>query len=169
LVSNPIWGPRPHFCYRQTDTGLLMWEALSDERTVVIYNCCWTSPVQSFSGPSPARVMIIFYCLRFETPPTWRTRSVYLYPPRNRVARLYPQALGFLFFSVWGYNWATLFFRWSSLYSLRSCLLCRNLATAASFSYHATIRMHIHAVNCLNRGLNLKPNLLSRPPCPRIF
>jgi hypothetical protein len=23
----------------------------------------------------------IFYCLRFETPPTWRTRSLYLYPP----------------------------------------------------------------------------------------
>jgi hypothetical protein len=24
---------------------------------------------------------IIFYCLRFETPPTWRTRSLYLYHP----------------------------------------------------------------------------------------
>jgi hypothetical protein len=26
-------------------------------------------------------LMTIFYCLRFETPPTWRTRSLYLYPP----------------------------------------------------------------------------------------
>jgi hypothetical protein len=25
--------------------------------------------------------MTTFYCLRFETPPTWRTRSLYLYPP----------------------------------------------------------------------------------------
>jgi hypothetical protein len=28
--------------------------------------------------------MIIFYCLRFETPPTWRARSPYLYPPGKR-------------------------------------------------------------------------------------
>jgi hypothetical protein len=25
--------------------------------------------------------MATFYCLRFETPPTWRLRSPYLYPP----------------------------------------------------------------------------------------
>jgi hypothetical protein len=25
--------------------------------------------------------MITFYCLKFETPPTWRTRSSYIYPP----------------------------------------------------------------------------------------
>jgi hypothetical protein len=25
--------------------------------------------------------MTTFYCLRFETPPTWRTRSLYLYLP----------------------------------------------------------------------------------------
>jgi hypothetical protein len=34
----------------------------------VIYNCCWTSPAQSFLGPSPAGLMTIFYCLRIETP-----------------------------------------------------------------------------------------------------
>jgi hypothetical protein len=39
-------------------------------------------PAQSFSGPSPAGLMTtFFYCLSFETPPTWRTRSLYLYPP----------------------------------------------------------------------------------------
>jgi hypothetical protein len=26
----------------------------------VVYNCCWSSPAQSFSGPSPARLMIYF-------------------------------------------------------------------------------------------------------------
>jgi hypothetical protein len=47
----------------------------------IVYNCCWPSPPQSFSGPSPAGPMAIFYCLRFKIPPTWRTRSPYLYPP----------------------------------------------------------------------------------------
>jgi hypothetical protein len=30
---------------------------------------------------SPAGLMTILYCLRFETSPTWRARSPYLYPP----------------------------------------------------------------------------------------
>jgi hypothetical protein len=47
----------------------------------VVYNCSWPSSAQSFSGPSPAGLMITFYCLRFETPPTWRARSPYLYLP----------------------------------------------------------------------------------------
>jgi hypothetical protein len=29
--------------------------------------CCWSLPVQSFSGLSPLRLETIFYCLRFET------------------------------------------------------------------------------------------------------
>jgi hypothetical protein len=33
----------------------------------VVYNCCWLSPAQSFSGPSPMELATIFYCLRFET------------------------------------------------------------------------------------------------------
>jgi hypothetical protein len=33
----------------------------------VVYNSCWPSPAQSFSGPSPVRRVAIFYCLRFET------------------------------------------------------------------------------------------------------
>jgi hypothetical protein len=37
--------------------------------------------VLSLSGPSPAGIVAMFYCLRFETPPTWRARSPYLYPP----------------------------------------------------------------------------------------
>jgi hypothetical protein len=32
-------------------------------------------------GPSPEGLITKFYCLRFETPPTWRTRSPYLYTP----------------------------------------------------------------------------------------
>jgi hypothetical protein len=33
----PIWGLRPNFYYCQTVAGLLMWSALSDERTVVSF------------------------------------------------------------------------------------------------------------------------------------
>jgi hypothetical protein len=33
LVSSPIWGPRPDFCYCQTFAVLSMWGALSDKRT----------------------------------------------------------------------------------------------------------------------------------------
>jgi hypothetical protein len=33
----------------------------------VVNNCCWHSPEQSFSGPSPVRLVTIFCCLRFET------------------------------------------------------------------------------------------------------
>jgi hypothetical protein len=49
----------------------------------VVYNCCWSSPAQSFSGSSPLGLATIFYCLRFETPPTWRARLLYLYPPEQ--------------------------------------------------------------------------------------
>jgi hypothetical protein len=42
----------------------------------VVYNCCWPLP-----GPSPAGLMNKFYSLKFETPPTWRARFPYLYPP----------------------------------------------------------------------------------------
>jgi hypothetical protein len=51
--------------------------AFSDDRSVV-YNCCWPSSAQSFSGPSPVGLMTIFYCLRYETSPTWRARSPYI-------------------------------------------------------------------------------------------
>jgi hypothetical protein len=45
------------------------------ENWSTVYNCYWSSPVQSFLGPSP-----VFYCLRFETPQTCMARSPYLYP-----------------------------------------------------------------------------------------
>jgi hypothetical protein len=66
------WDSRPVF-FLQLNT--------CSHRPSAVYNCCWSSPVQPFSGPSPSRLMTAFYCLRFETPPTWRARSLYLYPP----------------------------------------------------------------------------------------
>jgi hypothetical protein len=46
----------------------------------VLYNCCWSSPAQSLSSPMPARLITIFYCLRFETFPTRWARFPNLYP-----------------------------------------------------------------------------------------
>jgi hypothetical protein len=74
------------------DTRRPLWR----EDESVVYNFCWSLPAQLFSDPSPAGLMTVFYCLRFETPPTRRARFPYL-SPRNRLAQLYPRALGSLF------------------------------------------------------------------------
>jgi hypothetical protein len=55
-----------------------------------VYSCCWLSPGQPFLGQSPVGLMTIFYYLRFETPPTWRARSPYLYLPERRWPRYTP-------------------------------------------------------------------------------
>jgi hypothetical protein len=71
--ASPPWnkaprGLRPDFYYCQTIAGLLMWGAVSDERTGLPFTiCCWPSPAQSFLGLSPVGLVTIFYCLRFET------------------------------------------------------------------------------------------------------
>jgi hypothetical protein len=61
-----------------------------------VYNFSWHSPAQSFSGPSSAGLMATFYCLRFETPPTWRARSPYLYP-QEQGGLVIPLGTGFPF------------------------------------------------------------------------
>jgi hypothetical protein len=58
----PIWGLQTDFYYCQTVAGLLMRGSLSAS---VVYNTCWSSPAQSFSGPSPVGLATIFSCLRF--------------------------------------------------------------------------------------------------------
>jgi hypothetical protein len=60
----------------------------------IIYNCYWPSPAKSFSGSSPAGLMNILYCVRFETPSTWTARSQYLYPPGTGRSSYTPQVLG---------------------------------------------------------------------------
>jgi hypothetical protein len=47
----------------------------------VVYSRCWVSPAQSFSGSSPAGFMTIVCSLKFEIPPTWSIRFLYLFPP----------------------------------------------------------------------------------------
>jgi hypothetical protein len=70
-------------------------------------NCCWPSPAQWFPVSSPAGLMTMFYCLRFETPPTWRARSPYLYPPVTGWPSCIP-GIGFPFKHTWlaGLRWS---------------------------------------------------------------
>jgi hypothetical protein len=95
LGVKPHLGPKTRFF--SVSCGL-MWGTLCDERAdLSVTICYWPTPARSFSGRSSAGLMIVFVCLRLETPSTWRARSPYSYPPRNRVVWLYPQALGSLF------------------------------------------------------------------------
>jgi hypothetical protein len=69
-----VWGPRPDFCYCQTVTDLLMWGALSDGRTCVQLLLVLAREVI-------AGLTTIFYCIKFETPPTLKVGPPYLHPP----------------------------------------------------------------------------------------
>jgi hypothetical protein len=63
----PIWGLRAVLLVSNScgfvDMRCFLWR----EGEFVVYNCCWTSPAQSFSSPSPLGLGTVFYCLRFET------------------------------------------------------------------------------------------------------
>jgi hypothetical protein len=41
------------------------------ENGSAVYNCCWSSPAQSFLGPSPGGLVTIFYYVRLGITPTW--------------------------------------------------------------------------------------------------
>jgi hypothetical protein len=62
----------------------------------LLYNCFWALPEQSLLSEVPQNSRP-YFTVSSETPPTWRARSPYLFPPRNRVTQLYPRALGSLF------------------------------------------------------------------------
>jgi hypothetical protein len=78
----PFWGLWPDFFNTVRYLRVCWYGAPSLTRGLVcLLQLLLSSPAQSFTGPSPAGFMTTFYCLRFETPPTWRIRSLYLYPP----------------------------------------------------------------------------------------
>jgi hypothetical protein len=71
LVSSAYLGHKIRFLLLSdscgfVDVGRPLWRTDGS----VAYNCS-----------SPVGLMTMFYCLRFETPPTWKARSPYLYPP----------------------------------------------------------------------------------------
>jgi hypothetical protein len=64
------------------DMGRFLWW----EDGSVVYNFCWPSPAQSFSGPSSMGLVTIFYCLRFEI-----SLSVASYDPQGYVGGIRPR------------------------------------------------------------------------------
>jgi hypothetical protein len=61
LVSNTHLGHKTRFLLLSDTCGFVdMVSPLWREDGSVVYNCCWTSPAQSFSDPSPAEFMHFF-------------------------------------------------------------------------------------------------------------
>jgi hypothetical protein len=60
----------------------------------LLYNCFWA--LASLLGRSPSEYTAIFYCLIWDSPNLEAQVPVFI-SPRNRVAQLYPRALGSLF------------------------------------------------------------------------
>jgi hypothetical protein len=95
LGVKPHPGPIPDFCYCQLRFFLCGAPSLARGRV-------WRLQLQvvrakAFSGPSLAGLMIIFYCLRFETPSSLDSQAPVFTFPMNRVTQFYLQALGSLF------------------------------------------------------------------------
>jgi hypothetical protein len=65
------------------DVGRPLWRGDGS----VVYNFCWASPAQLFSGPSNGHILLpqILYS------PNLESRSPVFISPRNRVAQLYPR------------------------------------------------------------------------------
>jgi hypothetical protein len=61
----------------------------------LLYNCFWALPEQSLLGRSPAELTALFYCLIWDSPNLEGQVPVFI-SLRNRVAQLYPRALGSL-------------------------------------------------------------------------
>jgi hypothetical protein len=63
----PIWGLRPDLYYCLTVASLLIWGALSDERTDFSFTIAAGPRQRSHFGVNSVGLVTIFYCLRFET------------------------------------------------------------------------------------------------------
>jgi hypothetical protein len=113
LGVKPHLGPKTRFLLLSdscefVDVGRPFWR----EDGSVVYNCCWSSPAQSSSGPSPAGFMTSYFTVSDPRLPQPGGQVPVFISPRNREAQLYPQALGSLFLRLLllaGLRW-----RWTS-------------------------------------------------------
>jgi hypothetical protein len=69
----------------------------------VVYNCCWLSPAQSF-WVRVSRDSWPYIISQIRDSPNLEGQVPVFIPPRNRLAQLYPEALGFLFIDSQGYD-----------------------------------------------------------------
>jgi hypothetical protein len=90
LVSSTLRDLQPDITSCRYVAVLFVWGALSDERTGLQF------AVQSLNAPSRAELETILYCLIWDSPNLEGQVPVFI-SPRNRVAQLYPRALGSLY------------------------------------------------------------------------
>jgi hypothetical protein len=95
----PIWNSWPDSSFlsdscRLLDVGQPLWR--EDGPVIYSYNFFRALPEQSLSGPSSAELTTIFYCLIWDSSNLEGQVRIFI-SPRNRVAQLYPRALGSLF------------------------------------------------------------------------
>jgi hypothetical protein len=72
----------------------------------LLYNCFWALPEQPLLGQSPAELMVIFYCLIWDSPNLEGQVPVFI-SPMNRVAQLYTRVLDSLFVASYDTRRAT--------------------------------------------------------------
>jgi hypothetical protein len=116
LVSGTHLGPATKFLleifFRQLRVCYFVAPSLTGGRVCnLLCNCFWALPEQSLLGRSPAELTAIFYCLIWDSSNLESQVPVFI-SPRNRVAQLYPRALGSLF--VASYNSQELRWRYSN-------------------------------------------------------
>jgi hypothetical protein len=107
---------------------VILWGDFWREDGSVIYCFSCISPAQSLSDLSPAGLKTIFYCPNFRDSPNLEVQVPVLISPRNRVAQLYPRALGSLsvaFYDSHGYGGGFLTLlhtksKWKLFYDWRS-------------------------------------------------
>jgi hypothetical protein len=96
LASSPMWGSKPDFCYCKTVAGLLMWGALSNERTGLSFKIA--GPRQrSHSRVGVPHVSWPYFTVSDSRFPNLEGQIPVFISPRNRVAT-YTPGHWFLFF-----------------------------------------------------------------------
>jgi hypothetical protein len=90
LATRPLRPSTRIFIFQLNTCGYSPYVTSSSVLWVCRLQLLLVSPAQSFSDPSPGGLLTTFYCLRFETPPTWRARSPVFISPKI-MAPLYPR------------------------------------------------------------------------------
>jgi hypothetical protein len=96
----PIWSPWPDFCFLSDDSGILdvghpLWREAGS--VIYLYKYFWDMTEQALSGPCPAELTAIFYCIIWDSPNLEGQVPVLTrISPRKRVAQLYQRALAYI-------------------------------------------------------------------------
>jgi hypothetical protein len=90
----PTWGPRPNFYYCQTFAGLLIWDALPDERTSLPFTIADCPRQHTLFRARVPRNSRPYFTVSDSRLPQPGGSGRHIKSPSDRVAQSYPQALG---------------------------------------------------------------------------